>query len=127
MGPAVRPYIDIPGLGDIVLEESYVLGIAASPGSLAIAADLVLAPGHPAYRPPPADESDCFVRGRLVFRDVRHLTWENQGAPPASDASGELDYGHIDDLRRDGDIFELEGDWGNIRVIAAGVDLELEP
>jgi hypothetical protein len=123
----VKPYTEIPGFGEIVLEESYVLGICATPASLRIEGEFVLTPSHPGYSPPPADENECYVRGQIVFAGVRRLVWEEQGAAPATDASGEADYGHIDDLRWDGQLFELAGDWGRIDVTAAGVRLDLFP
>lgn len=122
----MRSYVEIEALRDVVLEESYVLRICAEPGRLAFVAEFVLAEGHPAYRQPPPDESDCFVEGTLEFGNVRDLRWEGQGAPPATDASGEIDYGHIDDFRWDGECFELEGDWGRMELVAGGVDLRLK-
>jgi hypothetical protein len=122
----MRSYVEIDALRDVVLEESFVLNLRAEPGSLEFEAEFVLGEKHPDYRVPAADESDCFVRGTLRFRGVRSLNWEDQGAPPATDASGEIDYGHIDDLRWDDDLFELEGDWGRMRVVASVVDLELQ-
>lgn len=122
----MRPYIEIPALTDVVLEESYVLKISAEPGSVALRAEFVVGPRHPEYHEPAPDESDCFVRGTLRFHHVRSVAREGQGAPPARDASGEIDYGHIDDLRWDGEFYELEGDWGRMRVVADGLDLVLE-
>lgn len=114
-------------LREIVLEDSYVLGICATPGCLRIEGEFVLTPEHPLYAPPSADENACYARGHITFAGVRRLVWENQGAPPAVDANGELDYGHIDHLRRDSDMFELEGDWGRICVSAPSVRLVLGP
>jgi hypothetical protein len=121
----MRSYTEVASLRDVVLEESYVLNICAKPGAVIFEAEFVLGEGHRAYREPPADESDCFVRGALSFSGVRSVAWESQGAPPATDASGESDYGHIDDLRWEGEVFELEGDWGRMRIVASSVDLDL--
>jgi hypothetical protein len=38
----MQPYTDLDGLQDIVLEESYVLGITATPGSVVFTMDFVL-------------------------------------------------------------------------------------
>jgi hypothetical protein len=122
----VNSYVEIPDLKDVVLEESYVLEIAAGPGSLKLRGEFVLGEQHAAYYEPPADESDCFVPGVLRFDGVQSLVWEGQGAPAAADATDEIDYGHIDDLVWDGEVFELEGDWGRIRVVASSIGLELE-
>jgi hypothetical protein len=48
----MRPYVELPGLEEIVLEESFVLGVIAEPGKLSFDVDFVLAKGHPAYAPP---------------------------------------------------------------------------
>jgi hypothetical protein len=39
-------------------------------------------------------------------------------APPAVDASAEVDFGNIDVFRWDRSVFELEGDRGSVRVVA---------
>lgn len=39
-----------------------------------------------------------FETGRIEFREVRELSWSGQGAPPATDANGEGDYGSIDEF-----------------------------
>jgi hypothetical protein len=103
------------------------MGISATPGRLTLDVDFVLTPAHPSYRDPPADERECFRRGKLRFIGVRMLCWENQGAPPATDATGESDFGHIDDLEWGEGVFELNGDWGQIRVLAEDVSVDLEP
>jgi hypothetical protein len=121
----LRPYTDLPGFEALVLEESYVLGVQATPGSVTFDIDLALTPEHPAYTPPPASETECFRVGRVRFVDVRELAWHGQGAVPATDASGERDFGHIDSLVWDDDTFKLEGDWGRMEVSAARVEVEI--
>jgi hypothetical protein len=125
MGSSVKPYADLPGFEALVLEESYVLGIQASPGSLTLDVDLALMPEHPLYAPPPATETECFRTGRIRFIQVRRLVWDDQGAPPATDASGDADFGHIDSLVWDGNTFKLEGDWGRMEVCAARAEVEI--
>jgi hypothetical protein len=121
----VRPYTDLPGFEALVLEESYVLDIRATPGEVAFDVELVLTAEHPAYTPPPANETDCFRVGRVRFVEVRELVWREQGAVPATDASGERDYGHIDSLEWDSGTFRLEGDWGRMEVTATSVQVEI--
>lgn len=121
----MKPYTDLPGFESLVLEESYVLGVEATPGALAFDLDLVLTPEHPAYAPPPATERECFRRGRIRFVQVRRLVWDAQGVPPATDASGEADFGHIDSLAWEGNVFTLEGDWGRMEVSAARAEVEI--
>jgi hypothetical protein len=121
----VRPYTDLDGFEAVVLEESYVFGIKAIPGAVTFKVEFALTPEHPAYAPPRSGETECFRTGRVRFINVERLVWEDQGAPPATDASGEIDYGHIDSFTWDGMTFKLEGDWGRMELTAAGVEVEV--
>jgi hypothetical protein len=92
----MEPYTELPRLAEVVLEESYVLGIGAKPSEVIFEVDFVLTKAHPAYVPPPASARECFRNGRLRLVAVQRLLWDEQGARPATDATGERDYGHID-------------------------------
>jgi hypothetical protein len=118
----MRGYTDLPGLAEVVLEESFVLGIEARPGVVVFEIDFVLTPRHPDYAPPSSSERECFRPGTLRFVDVRRLVWDEQGRRPATDASGEIDYGHIDSFEWDDGRFVLEGDWGRADVAADRVE-----
>jgi hypothetical protein len=126
MGPAVKPYTEIPHLEAIVLEESYVLDIHASPGLVSFQVEFALTPAHPAYVAPRPGDVERFCVGRLRFLRVRRLVWDLQGAKPATDASGETDFGHIDFLNWDGTDYRLGGDWGEMDISAGGVTVDLE-
>ena len=102
-----------------------MLGIRATPGEVTFDVDLVLTPEHPAYTPPPPNETECGRVGRVRFVEVHELVWGGQGAAPATDASGERDFGHIDSLEWDGGTFRLEGDWGRMEVSAARAHVEV--
>jgi hypothetical protein len=121
----VKPYTDLAGFEALVLEESYVLGIQAIPGEVTFDVDLVLTIEHSAYARPPTNETECFRVGRIRFMGVQRLIWEQQGAPPATDASGETDFGHIDSFGWDDNTFRLEGDWGRMEVYAFRVQVEI--
>lgn len=122
---AVKPYTDIASFRDIVLEESFVLGISATPSCVTVDVEFALTPDHPAYAPPPPDENEAYRRGQIRFVGVRRLVWEDQGLAPATDATGEADYGHVDDLRWDDETFELEGEWGRMSLEADGVEVDV--
>ena len=122
----MRSYTEIPGFESVALEESYVIDICATPGILRFELELALTPDHPAYAAPPPEESECFRRGQIRFEGVKRLVWKGQGAPPATDATGEADRGHIDNFQWDEKTFSLEGDWGQINLLAAKVYIELE-
>ena len=112
-------YSSLPGLGAVVLEDSYVLGIEAGPGSLVFRLDLRLTPDHPLHRPPLPHEWACFRHAVLSFPAVRSLVWSDQGTPPARDATGEIDFGSVDTFTRVGSVSCLTGDWGRIEVTSA--------
>lgn len=116
MNAPVTPYTEIPGFEHVYLEDSFVLGVVASPGRLTFTIDAVLTPEHPHYQPPKQDEHHCYQRGVIVFERVGRLVWEGQGNPPAVDATGEIDYGSIDSMYAQGPLFSLSGEWGKIQV-----------
>lgn len=111
-------YPQLTGFEGVYLEDSFVLGVTASPGRLALDVELVLTARHPAYRPPAPGEQNCYARAVIEFPDIRSLTWTGQGTPPAVDAAGETDYGGIDALYWNGSAFHIEGDWGSIDVVS---------
>ncbi|WP_433159652.1 hypothetical protein [Kribbella sp. CA-247076] len=119
-------YEDMPGFEHFVLEESFVLDVAAKPGSVKFRLEVVLTPDHPKYVAPGPDSYLCYRDGRLEFDGVTELEWTGQGAPPATDASGETDYGHIDTMTWDSGLYELTGDWGQMKIWAASAQVVLD-
>jgi hypothetical protein len=122
----MRPYIELADLSEFVLEESYVLGVLARPGEVVFEIDFVLTQRHPAYMSPPPSEVECYRKGRLLFTDVEQLLWDDQGAPPATDASGESDYEHIDSFEWDQTRYAMSGDWGRMELTARSVQAQLD-
>jgi hypothetical protein len=125
LDPAVRSYVELNGLKEIVPEESYVLGVVARPAELIFDIEFVLTKQHPAYVAPTSTETECFKRGTLKFVRVERLVWEGQGAPPAIDASGERDFGHIDSFEWEDQLYVLAGDWGRIETTAGAAEVGL--
>lgn len=121
----MRTYQDIPSLAAILLEESYVLDIEAHPSSVEFMVDFVLTQKHSEYRPPNPGESYCYRRGWIRFSGVTRCLWSNQGAPPATDATGEVDFGNIDSFEWDRSGYSLEGDWGRMELIAKQIGVRL--
>lgn len=109
-------YWELPGLEHVYLEDSWVIQIMATPGTLQVDCEFVLTEDHTGYQPPRAGEMYCYARGALIFKNVVSLVWEQQGMPPALDAAGETDFGGIDAFSLDQGGFLLEGDFGNIRL-----------
>lgn len=118
-------YVEIPQLADFVLEESWVVGVVARPGTLDIRLDLVFAETHPGLRRPRSGEQFYSLPGQIRFRGVTSLSWTDQGMQPATDANGEMDWGHIDSLTFDGSQYELIGGFGAISLNATSLDVDV--
>lgn len=121
---AMPDYSSIPGLENLYLEDSWVLGITARPGVLELDVDLVLREPHPWYEPPKAGEQYCHRRGVVRFDGVSSLRWEGQGSVPAVDLTGEQDYGSVDSLWTTDGSYVVEGDFGRIAVASAPPSVE---
>lgn len=122
----MNEYICLPGFEHLLLEESFVLQVCASPRSLEMTCEFVLTPGHSSYASPQSDSRYCFLRGVIRFQGVSSLLWADQMVfLPAIDATGEIDYGHIDRFEWEGDAFELSGDFGRVELSAETVVVRL--
>ncbi|MEU4482385.1 hypothetical protein AB0F68_30630 [Micromonospora sp. NPDC023966] len=92
--------------------------------------DAALTPEHPAYRLARPDETHCYRSATLTVRSDSAIHVRLSMALPATDASKERDYGHIDTLHLAADhgpeVWELTGDWGEALVRQPGIDMRLE-
>ena len=119
-------YTKFPGLANVYLEDRYVLKILEKPGELIFKLDAVLTPESPAYRAPRPDEQYCYAAGRLVFPSIVSIDWIKRTDQRFTDTTGERDLGNIDVLKRDGNFFVAEGDWGEVCVQSAEPQFALE-
>ncbi len=106
----------VPALTNIYLEDSFVLAIHESRDELRFDLEAVLTENRPQWKPPKPDEQYAYLRIGLVFEQPRRIEWIRKTMRPSTDATGELDYGNIDSLTWDGTVYELAGDWGQVRV-----------
>jgi len=117
-------------LAHAYLEDSWVLGISQSASALIFTLDLVLTPTHPAFRPPRPNEMHCYRRATMRLDSESPIQIHRSSAPPAVDATGEMDYGNIDTFRPiDGAAsitWELTGEWGTARVTHPRVRIEFQ-
>lgn len=113
------------GFANVHLTDSWVLDVTVRPGEVVFDLDLVVLPGHPSYGEPLPDEQYCYRSAALRFPDLAEVTWTMGTGPPAIDPDGEIDYGNIDTLRTDGDVYELDGDWGAMRIVAGAPVIDL--
>ncbi len=118
-------YTEIADLRAIYLEDSWVLGIEASPSIVRITMEFVLTTDHPSYSPPPPEHHHCYRRGALEFTGVETLSWVDQQQHPGTDATGETDWGNIDSMLWESDNFQLEGSWGEMKLKAAKLSVTL--
>ena len=112
-------------LRGIYLEDTWVLDVVPTDGSVAFELDAVLTPEHPEYRGPRPGEQHDYRHARLLVTGDR-ATVNLSHLPAAVDASGEADRGHIDAwVVDDNGTSELTGDWGSAEVTNAQVRLDL--
>jgi hypothetical protein len=112
--------------GDIAFEDSYVLGLHVTPYALTLQMDLVLTPEHPSYSPPKSNEWACFKRGTIRIEGFRRIQWYATGTAPARDASGETDWGCLDEFKTENGKWRLAGDWGTIDLEGGHLTLAIE-
>lgn len=113
---------------DICFEDSYVLSITVAPYKLQMHLDFSLHENHPEYRNPKINEHGYFRKGNIVIDTVQDILWEcNHNAPPAIDANGEIDWGHLDEFICEDNSWILSGDWGRIKITGGKLSLSLEP
>lgn len=118
-------YWTLPGLQDVYLEDSWVRRITVEPNLLRVELEVVLRESHTLYEPPPPGSQYCYRSGTLLFATAREVEWQ-MGGSPASDASGEIDFGTLDVLQVDDGKYTLSGDFGEVRVVSAPPTLTLD-
>lgn len=111
-------YWDVfPDLAGLVMEESWVLEVSPSDRAVSLRLEAVMTDEHPRFRPVARGEQHSYLSGWLTLRSDEPVEVELSGAPPALDATGETDLGHIDRLEQiDAEAWEAEGDWGLVRL-----------
>lgn len=113
----------------VYLEDSWILEATPTEYALRFVIEAVLTPEHAEYHPAKPGEQHCYRAGILMISSTQPILFEGSEAPPAIDASGELDYGNIDTFTGidwDGTAaLELTGDWGRAIVKQPTVVLTL--
>lgn len=113
-------------LADANLQESWVLDVLVRPAEVVFELDLVLRPSHPEYTAPLPGEQFCYRRATLRFPGLREVTWRLGADPDDDELDDDVDYGAIDTLRTDGEVYELDGDWGAMSLVSDPPLVELE-
>lgn len=113
-------YGKLPGLKDVYLEDSYVLGIGEDDRALRFTLLVVLRESHPHFTHPSPTDRYCFKLGVLEFRETTAVEWQRRSVLKYRDARGRVDYGNVDVFYRDErGTYHLEGDWGVVDVASS--------
>jgi hypothetical protein len=107
----------------VYFEDSYVTRIEADESLVEFRLDLVLRRGHPKFHQPPANEQYCYATALLKFSEASSITWKRISMRAAIDKNNSVDFGNIDSFQIDADNFWLAGDWGEVVISGARVDL----
>jgi hypothetical protein len=126
----MQPYTDLPGFEELYLEDSWVLDVVAHPQSVEVVCEFVLCEGHPRFGPPQPGEQQCYSRGVIRFSGVRRLDWTSiEGGEvllrPAVDRDGSVDWGNIDHFEFGPNLFDLEGNFGHLRIEADACEVAM--
>jgi hypothetical protein len=120
------PYYQLQGLEHVYLEDSYVLDIKTDPSSVEFSLLVVLNEQHPLYEPPRPDEQYCYRKALLRFPETERVEWLERSMKPYTDASGEIDYGNIDEFYQTNGNYYLNGDWGKLEIKSSPPSLEIQ-
>lgn len=120
-------YHKLEGFKHVYLEDSYVMDIEEAPGRLRMIIDTVLVPGHPDYQPPRSGEWACFKLTELDFTGVTEINWLRRHAEPIVGPEGEQDFGNIESFTLEDSYYELEGEWGHVKLKASKVENSVLP
>jgi hypothetical protein len=110
-------YDALPGLEDVVLEDSFMREIVEAPGTLRLVVMAALRKGHPFYEPPSPNERHCYRTAMLTSSNAE-VRWTTRATRRFTDAQGAVDLGNIDHLvalPKGG--YHLEGDFGVLEII----------
>lgn len=113
-----KSYEHMAQLALYYFEDSFVLAITEHQQKFEFEIEAVLTPEHKDYKSPEPPSLHRYKKIKLIFGDIQRLAWEKTSFKGYSDANGEVDYGNIDVFTFDGDSYELEGDWGKVKITA---------
>jgi hypothetical protein len=97
----------------IDLNDSFVLSWAHGERDLSFVLEASIWPESEYYQTPKAGEYTCYRPAVLRFTNCKRISGllEMEEARASTDASGEIDYGNIDTLKRTKSGFQLAGDF----------------
>ncbi len=103
----------------VYLPDSFILEVTCSEAEVCFTIEAALERDHPLYySPPKSGEMHAYATLRWCLRgEVRWL--EGPHPPRASDSSGQLDYGSVDEWRTEGATQFVSGEFGRVMITEA--------
>ena len=112
----------------IDLNDSFVLAWSSTGNELEFTLEASIWPESKFYEKPKKDEYTCYKPARLKFKNIRYISGllSIGEVTPSIDASGEKDYGNIEDLKKTNEGFSLEGDFGSVAITGGEMSFEIK-
>ena len=122
-----KAYLSHPELRHLVLEDSYVLGLAFEARILTISASFLLSESHPKWSPFTPPRYGCYRSGTIRFEKVIDLKVVAIDIFPSYDTDHKCDLGCIDDIdpSNDGRI-KISADFGVLEFSAEKFSVALK-
>ena len=112
----------------IDLNDSFVLSWAHKPNEVVFDLEASIWPESKYYEKPLKDEYTCYKHARLSIINIKEIKGlkEMSQVLPATDATGEKDYGNIDTLKKSKDGYYLEGEFGSVSIVGGEIHFEIK-
>ncbi len=118
-------YEKFEGFENVFLEDSFVLDLKITPLTFIIDLEIILAESHSLYTKPLKNELYCYRKAQISFLNVESVIWTNKISKAFTDATGEIDFGNIDEFILENGIYKIWGDLGNFEIKCEKLNLEI--
>lgn len=123
-----RSYEELGQLGDLYLEDSYLLRVDETTEHVTFVVEAVIVEGSEWWTPKKPDEQYSYRRVRIDFPNVKETKWRRrdfQQIPPAP--GDEPDFGSIDYFAEvAAGKFRLVGEWGDVEIESGPPEVRLD-
>ena len=99
-------------------EDSHILDVRESDQELCFEVEAVMTPDHPRWSQPKPGEVHAYLVVDVIFAQPRRIEWVEKRMKPITGPDGEIDYGNIDSFVWRPSWFEIQGEFGHVRVDA---------
>ena len=112
----------------IDLNDSFVLSWHQGTNELTFELEASIWPESTYYEKPKPNEHTCYKSAILSFKNFNELSGllELNQVKAATDASGEKDYGNIDNLEENNNGFLVEGEFGKVSIVGGEISFEIK-